>query len=41
MAKEKGLEPLALHLLEQERHGDLLTEAAAFVNEEKNFSPKV
>ncbi|MBQ1218084.1 MAG: RNA-binding transcriptional accessory protein, partial [Clostridia bacterium] len=32
IAKEKGLEPLALHLLMQEKAGDLLAEAAEFVN---------
>ena len=35
IAKEKGLEPLALHLLAQEKTGDLLSEAAEFVNVEK------
>jgi len=38
VAKEKGLEPLALHLLEQNRDGDLTAEAAAFVKEEKGVA---
>ncbi len=35
IAKEKGLEPLALHLFEQEKNGDLLAEAAAYIDPEK------
>ncbi len=35
VAKEKGLEPLALHLFAQEKNGDLLAEAAEFVDLEK------
>ncbi len=35
IAKEKGLEPLALHLFEQEKTGDLLAEAAGYVDAEK------
>ena len=35
VAKEKGLEPLALHLFAQEKNGDLLAEAAEFVDAEK------
>ena len=35
VAKEKGLEPLALHLFEQEKNGDLLAEAAEYIDPEK------
>ena len=35
IAKEKGLEPLALHLFGQEKQGDLLAEAAEYVDAEK------
>ncbi len=35
VAKEKGLEPLALHLFEQEKNGDLLAEAAEYIDAEK------
>ena len=35
IAKEKGLEPLALHLFAQEKQGDLLAEAAKYVDAEK------
>ncbi|MBO5249037.1 MAG: RNA-binding transcriptional accessory protein [Clostridia bacterium] len=35
IAKEKGLEPLALRLFAQEKDGDLLVEAAEFVDAEK------
>ena len=35
IAKEKGLEPLALHLFEQETNGDLLAEAAGYIDAEK------
>lgn len=35
IAKEKGLEPLAEHLLKQERKGDLLAEAARYIDTEK------
>ncbi len=35
IAKEKGLESLALHLFEQEKNGDLLAEAGEYVDAEK------
>jgi uncharacterized protein len=36
VAKEKGLEPLAGWILSQPRQGDLLAEAAKYMNEDKN-----
>ncbi len=35
IAKEKGLEPLALHLFAQEKSGDLTAEAAEYIDPEK------
>ncbi len=37
IAKEKGLEPLAAHLLLQERNGNLSDEAAEFIHPEKGI----
>ncbi|MBQ5743222.1 MAG: RNA-binding transcriptional accessory protein, partial [Clostridia bacterium] len=38
IAKEKGLEPLALHLFEQETNGDLLAEGSAYIDAEKGVA---
>ena len=38
IAREKGLEPLALRIISQPLDGNLLTEAAAFINAEKEVA---